>query len=553
MLKRMGFCALFAALWIGLAGASTPFETDPDESSMAERLRFDVATFSDDQMDGREAGKRGHDLAAQVMAGRFVDAGLEPLSEADQFLQIVPMRRYRSKYRGGALLFIEGERFEQVDEIIGTTRREDAMLAHAPLVFAGWGLVSDVYGRDDYQDIDPKGAIVVLLKGAPAFLPPERRAFYAARQVEVAAEKGAAAVITILTPNYEREVMSFDRYAEEYLDTQKLTWVYPDGRAYDPHPDLLAEAIMGDAGARRLFENAPWSWDVISQRASTRNGTVQSFAFGTVASMQLGSKISRTTSPNVVGMIPGSDPNLAGEAVVVTAHLDHRGRRRRDGLDLLFRGALNNASGVAVMLEMAKQLKENPPARTVVFAAVTGHEAGLIGSDYLARFGARRDLKVVADVNIDSPLATFPFTELVSYGTSETSLSPVVDRVFEQHGITLGDDQISEHSVFNTSDHFNFVKQGVPSVFLTMGLEGEGRAAFNMYHRAHSHQPTDNIDIIDFDQLARFTDIHIDLTTAIANDPKAPSWDRDSFLAYETGVGARNKVRRRNATRVSAP
>jgi len=503
----------------------------PEGSTLAERLAFDVRVLADDLLEGREAGQRGHDFASQFVADRFRLMGLEPISDETGYLQMVPLQSFRQKYKGGMRFFIEGQSFEPVSELIGRTFASDVRLAHAPIVFVGWGFASEAYGRNDYDGLDVSGAIVVALKGAPPFLASDERAHYTAMQARVAAERGAAAFISILTADEEQAVLPFELAADDYISTPTMRWIDPAGRPGIGAPGLLAEGILSEAGASRLFDMAGKSWRSVKKQAQRPQGQVYAYPLDIVGSLQLGAKASSVASPNVIGIIPGFDPRLKNEAVVVTAHLDHRGRRRTNGLDLINNGAIDNATGVASMLELAEHFSDQPPARTIVFAAVTANEQGLVGSDYLVRHGMPKNLEPVLNINLDAPLVTYDFQDMVAVGGERTTLLTTIETILEDHNAQLVDDPNPMGQAFSNSDHYSFARRGIPTVYLTMGAGGEGANARRTYVRAHHHQPTDDASLIRFDQLARYTDIHRDLLNETANAARRPSWNRRDSLA----------------------
>lgn len=500
-------------------------------SSLDQRLSYDVKVLADDLLEGRETGQRGHDFAAQFVAERFRSLELEPIDDELGYLQLVPMQLFRQKYRGGMRFFIEGQSFEPITELVGRTQAPDVRLAHAPIVFVGWGFVSDAYGRDDYEGLDVNGAIVIALRGAPSFLPADERAHFTQLQVKVAAELGAAAFISIVAADDEKGGQTFERLADDYVSMQMLRWVDPEGSLQSETPGLLAQGLMSEAGARRLFDLAEKPWANVNTEAGTKKSLVVGYPLGIVGSLQLGAQSSNVSSPNVIGVVPGTSEELSKQAIVITAHLDHRGRRTIDGIDVIHNGAINNATGVATLLELAKHFEANPPARTLVFAAVTGHEQGLVGSDYLIKHGMPQDLDPVLNINLDAPLVSYPFTDMVALGGERTSLLPIIEEALAEHDVALADDLRPLERAFSASDHYSFARRGIPMVHLAMGEGGNGRDAFRTYVLAHSHQSTDDPDLILFDQLARYTDIHRDLITEIANSERPPRWNRMDKLA----------------------
>ncbi|MEM1381561.1 MAG: M28 family peptidase [Pseudomonadota bacterium] len=535
MKRRSSLSALVAGIaTVCLSSVALAFQAEtPVPATRVERLTYDTMFLSDDLMEGREAGKRGHDFAAQFVAKRFRSLGMMPVSDENEYLQLIPMKVFRTRYHGGVRFTIGADRFEPIVDIVGRTRQQEVMLEDARVVFAGWGLVSDEYKRNDYKKLDVEGAIVVLLQGAPPFLPSDERAYFASRQIEEAAKRGAAAVITVLPPGYEEQIMPFDRYADEFLETQNFAWTGPGGSVAEDPVHGIGHAVMGLDGLRRIFAQEGLEWEKIAPKLVHPKAKVPRFELDVPAKMEMGVWEQSALTPNVVGVIPGRNRMLAGEAIVVTAHLDHRGVQIRDGETFLHSGAIDNASGVALMLEMAQELKKRRLARTVVLAAVTGHEANLQGSDYLAQFRVPGVKKVSAMVNIDSLLTTFPISNLVAFGAEHTNFENVVTGAIAGHNLGIAEDPLPDYYHFTGSDQFSFMKRGIPSIYLAAGIGPEGREPFDTFFQSHHHQPTDVFELIDFEQLERMTAVHVDLVRGMANAGQLLDWDDDSFFAEE--------------------
>lgn len=534
-------CALLSFVAMGVGAMAGAFEVPKvmipgTAKTPVERLEFDVHFLADDLLEGRRAGRRGHDFAAQFVAERFRLLDLEPLSQEREYLQLVPMKVFRQRVEGGAKLWIAGDLFAQGTDIAGYTFRDDVRLAHAPIVFVGYGLVSDRYGRDDYRGLDVNGAIVVALHGAPDFLPSDERAHFTRQQAKTAADRGAAVLISILPPSYEQEVEPFERLSHHLQTMPPMVWVDDQLEPSIHEPRLLGRAFMGQSGATKLFAKAGRSWAVIAAAARQTRGFVPGFDTGIVGSMRFSSSAMDVASPNVVGILPGTDPNLRREIVVVTAHLDHRGIWPGGaGGEVIYKGAIDNATGIAAMLETARELADNPPARTVVFAATTAQEHGLVGSDYLAAHPQVLGGRVVANVNLDMPLTTFPFVDMVVHGANHTSLEPVVTEVLYESGVGITDDHLPHHGMFTYSDHYSFLKRGIPSVYLAIGGGGEGAAAYANYLRAHHRRPTDEPTLVRYDQLARFAALNVEIVRRVADLPQAPGWKRGDYFAQVFG------------------
>lgn len=500
------------------------------------RLEADVRFLADDLLEGREAGRRGYDIAARYVAERYRSLGLDPVSDEDGYYQMVPLRSFTPSLDGGAELSVGGEIFEPRFDFVGPSKVAQTSVENAPVVYAGFGLVSERHGRNDYDGVDAEGAIVVVFRGAPKGLNSEERATFGRMQARTAAEQGAIGLIQILTPEYERNVRSFDRYAEGALGEDPVTWVGGGGRAYTDAPGLAGTIVMGQEGGRKLFEMAGMDWQLVTAAIESDEGSVEAVNLGLEASMGFDNAVTDFESPNVLGVLAGSDPQLANEVVVVTAHLDHEGAKpRADGSDGIYNGAMDNSVGIAALLEAARVLAEDPPKRTVIFAALTAEEKGLLGSDYLARNPVLPGKEVVANINLDMPVVTFPFVDLVAFGSDRSSLGPIVAAAGESLGIPLVPDPIPEQGIFTRSDHFSFVKQGVPSVFLFTGFGGQGAEEFPKFMSTHYHRPSDEIGLVMFDQLARFAELNAAIIRGVSDVEQTPVWNEGDFFAETFG------------------
>ncbi|WP_052508061.1 M20/M25/M40 family metallo-hydrolase [Sphingomonas hengshuiensis] len=238
-------------------------------------------------------------------------------------------------------------------------------------------------------------------------------------------------------------------------------------------------------------------------------------------------KASRTFRvPNVIGILPGSDPVLKDEYVVLSAHLDHIGMDNKPG-DKVFNGAMDNAAGVATMLEAARTFVASGtrPKRSILFVALTAEELGLVGSEYLAKHPVVGKGRVVADVNLDMPILLYDFQDVVAFGAERSTLGPMVERAAASMGVALSPDPMPQEQLFVRSDHYSFVKAGVPSVFLVTGFKNGGEKAFRGFLKTHYHSVSDQIDLpFDWNAGAKFAQINYLIAREIADAAEAPRW-----------------------------
>jgi Zn-dependent M28 family amino/carboxypeptidase len=249
------------------------------------------------------------------------------------------------------------------------------------------------------------------------------------------------------------------------------------------------------------------------------------------------------SSPNVVALLPGSDPLLANEYVIYIAHLDHIGELHPDSggeqphNDLINNGALDNASGVSVMLETARLFTRGQlPRRSILFVAVTAEEKGLVGSEYFAMNPTVPVDSIAAAVNLDMPLLLYDFADVIAFGAEHSSLGDTVQQAAQTYATELSPDPFPEQNMFVRSDHYRFVQQGVPSVFLVTGMKSldstiDTQPIFEGFLQEHYHKPSDDLDLpINYAAAARFTRINTKIGELLANNPDRPAWHEGDFF-----------------------
>ena len=232
-------------------------------------------------------------------------------------------------------------------------------------------------------------------------------------------------------------------------------------------------------------------------------------------------------SPNVIGIVPGSDPELRDEYIVISAHLDHLGTNPKVPGDKIYNGAMDNASGVATMLEAARAFVTSgkPPRRSILFVALAGEELGLLGSDYLAQHPLIGHGKIVANVNLDMPILLYDFQDVVAFGAERSTLGPIVAAAGAKLGVTLSPDPMPSENLFVRSDHYSFVKAGVPSVFLVTGFKNGGEKAFRDFLKLNYHKVSDDLSQpFDWNAAAKFAKLNYLIAREIADGNETPRW-----------------------------
>ena len=500
-----------------------------------ERLKADVRVLADDALGGRETGTEGYNIAAGYVAGKFSEIGLEPVV-GPHYFQTVPFRFYQADPSKLSMTIIGADGTEtpvaSENVMIGSEAAVASASIEAPLVFVGNGFADTDAGWDDFANVDIEGKIAVVLRSTPDVVDDEARGYYRDTQHIRLAERGALGAIILVTPTYEDNI-PFETLKSDFEPRVNMAWLRPDGSPFAEVPENFIRAFANEELGKALLAGQPVSWDDAAAAEADGRKRLPTFDMGISARLTAGNRLWQQDSVNVLGVLPGSDPELADEIVVVTAHLDGVGihETEEEGDDELVNAAMDNATGVAAITEIARLLAPTPPRRTLVFAALTAEEKGLWGADYLARNPVLADThKVVANVNIDMPISTWPFSDLVAYGAERSTMEPVIRAAAQSAGLALVPDPMPDEAFFTRSDHYRFVQQGIPSVYIDPGFGNGGEAAQKDFLENHYHQPSDEVGLIHFDQLARITDVYRDILVGVANMDEAPKWRKGDFF-----------------------
>jgi hypothetical protein len=516
----------------------------PEQAAM----RGHVGFLASDEMKGREAGTPEYDIAARYVAAQFETMGLKPAGATDSYIQPVPLVTFRAADEGSIVL-VQGAKATPltfgVDYLPGSSPLSPELTKDAPLVFAGFGVVAPEFKRDDYAGIDVRGKIVVLLAGAPSSMPTEERAHYGntISKREAAAAAGAIGIILVDTPTREK-ITSFERRARNwrYLGA---TWAHSDGTPSYPGGGAPVLAVLSLSGASKIFAGVPGGADAIFAASESKAGNPKRRALPVSARVSIKTEINRVMSGNVAGLLEGSDPVLKNQVVVLSAHLDHTGICPEVAGDTICNGAMDNAMGIASMIEVAHGFKhlQAKPKRSILFLAVTAEEKGLVGADYYARNPTLPKDSLVGNINLDMPIVTYDFVDVVAFGAERSTIGPAVARAGASMGIALVPDPEPEQGIFTRSDHYRFVQQGIPAVFLVTGPGGDGATAGAAFDKNHYHQPSDDMNLpINWAAAAKFVSLNLAIAQELADAKERPSWNKgDFFGALYKGYGASEK------------
>jgi len=512
-----------------LIAAAAPPPADP----LAASFRAHVAFLADDLLEGRGLGTRGHEIAANYVAQHFARAGLQPAGDGGTWFQRVSFAESRfASERETATLDLGSNR-------LTLENGKEMSLSPGPaagteeisggLVFAGYGLVDKSQGIDDFAGLDVRGKYVVVLSGAPDGMNSEVAAHLARTSKAIAAQAaGAIGLINVRTQK-EADRLPWDKSVRSARLPRRIL-LGADGQPLGDGAGLKVRANIDDAAATALFAAA--GQDFAAIRVAAKAGPVKGFPLTGTMTVRRATSVTRITSPNVLGLLPGTDPKLAAEIVVISAHLDHVGIKAnaKPGEDAIYNGAMDNASGSATLLEAAAALSKAPPKRSVLFLATTAEESGLLGADYFARQPTVAAQRIVADVNIDMPILTCNFGDVVAFGGDRSTIGPVVAAAAKAEGLGLSPDPQPEEAVFTRSDHYPFVRKGVPSVFLKTGwTDAKGgmacKEAERQFRLNNYHEVSDQLDLpFDWAAAAKWTRVNIGIIRRLADGKAAPQW-----------------------------
>jgi Zn-dependent M28 family amino/carboxypeptidase len=557
---RAAFGALLATLVGGCSGApasSNPGATTLESAEITtalggiqgDQIKQHMNVLADDSLEGRGLGSAGYEGALRYVETTVKSYGLAPAGDAGGFRQRVPLRNgvvvedgstMRVRSPAGERTLVYGK-----DYLLGADPlRDDVRIDDAAVVFVGYGVSAPGLGYDDYAaGVDVKGKVVAYLSGAPSMLPSNERAYYssgAAKEAE-AVRRGAIGTVSFTSPDDPRF-----RWDVSVATGKQggYSWVDAQGNPNRGDPALRGSASLNHSGVEALFAGATKAPGEVF--AAAAKSTPQSFALATRVSLVTRATHKDVESANLVARLEGSDPALKNEHVVYVAHVDHFGRGVAMNGDEIYNGAHDNASGVAIVLEVARAFSALParPRRSILFLFVTAEERGLLGSDYFARHPTVAGDGIVADLTLDMPFLFHPLLDIVPYGAQHSSLSGPVTRAAERLGIAIATDPIPEQVLFIRSDHFSFVRQGVPSLFIKSGFKTgdpakDGSAINAAYRRDVYHKPNDDMSqAFDFEAGAAHARINFLTGWQVAQETVRPAWNPGDFFGTLFGRAA---------------
>lgn len=492
-----------------------------------------VSRLASDEFEGRGPASPGDEKARAYLAQTMEAIGLEPGGADGQWQQAFEIVGIDSEVpETWSFVTEDGELTVNFwDEFIAISgvQEETAQIRDAEVVFVGYGMQAPEYDWDDFKGVDLSGKVLLMLNNDPDWDPElfegNRRLYYGRwdyKYASAAAQGAAGAIIIHTTPSasYPWQVVQTSWTGENFE--------LPAGN----EPRVQIQAWLTEDASRALVALAGHDLDELVEAAHTRE--FAPVPLGVETSLALSNTIQQKQTANVGGLLRGSDPELAEQVVVFTAHHDHFGiGEPNDAGDSIYNGALDNASGCAQVLAIAKAFTElpQPPRRSLLFLFVAAEEQGLLGSEYYARHPTFPPGNIAANINLDGANIWGRTTDIAYVGFGKSSLDRVVEEAAAQQGRSVKGEQFPDRGSFYRSDQFNFAKIGVPAIYLDTGTdfvgrpEGWGREQIEAWEEIHYHQPTDELnDSWNFDGMIDDARLNFFAGAAVANADEMPSW-----------------------------
>ena len=490
-----------------------------------------VEYLASDDLEGRNVGSPGYGKAAAYVASQFDSAGLQPAG-TDKFFQPVEFTETALDAETSSLALVRDGKTASVavpgEAQLGYSSHSAAQI-EAPIVFAGYGLVIPEANYDDLKGLPVKGGIVAFLTGGPESINGNIRSHYSSADQRWKALHAAGAIGTISIPNPKSMEIPWVR--------QATTWGRPHMSLTDSSlsstEGLLFSASWDPAKADDLLAGSGHKFAEISAAADS-NAPLPHFALPSKVKATVVTSNKPVASKNVAALRPGSDPKLRDEVIVISAHLDHLGASKPVNGDGIYNGAMDDASGVASIIEIARSLGRKRIAlpRSILFVTVTGEEKGELGSLFFAGHPTTKG-PIIADLNMDMFLPLFPLKCLEVQGLNESTLGDDIREVAKEAGVDVQADKEPNRNRFIRSDQYSFIKKGVPSLAFKFGFTPGGKEdeIFKAWYRDRYHGVKDDLSQpVDLEGAAQFNAILEQLAVRLAVAPNVPAWKSTSFF-----------------------
>jgi hypothetical protein len=513
--------------------------SEKDAVSEGQRWWKHIEYLADDKLEGRNVGTPGFQMAADYVAARFKEYGLEPGANGSYFQPMKFAVQKLDLKQSSVELVRDGKSKPLVigsDLVVGAGTPAPKEVS-AGLVFIGYGLHIPEVGYDDFKDLDLKGKIVVYLNGGPADIAaPLKSNARSGEEFWPAAER-AGAVGRISIANPKTMDIPWSRMTANPNPTPSGMWL-ADGSDMKS-PKFAAAFNPGQADL--LLAGSGHTMQELLALVDAGKPLPRFPLVGTVEA-KISAEMSTLDSMNVVGIRPGSDKELKNEYVVLSGHLDHLGKRATPAnntaeppKDTIFNGAMDDGSGIATILEVARNLHDAKTKlkRSVIFLAVTGEEKGLLGSRYFAGKPTVPKQDIVADLNTDMFLPLYPLHSLIVLGVDESTLGDTIRSVAGKAGVGVQRDPQPDRNAFVRSDQYSFIRAGIPALAMKVGFElGTPEEKVNKdWLTQRYHNVSDDLQQpVNMESAGRFNLLLTALAKAVADDPKRPQWKESSFF-----------------------
>ncbi len=545
---------ILAFCWFASWQFASPLIPQSDAEKTAESeisaklLLEDIKVLASDKFEGRAPASEGEKLTVAFLEKRFKEIGLKPGNPDGTYVQKVPMVAITAD-PSAQLVFAKSGAAQPAtlkygDDFMAWTKRvEPTVQVDSELVFVGYGVVAPEYHWDDYNGMDVKGKVLVMLVNDPQVPDPRdptkldekmfkgRAMTYYGRwtyKYEIAAKLGAAGALIV----HETALAGYPWSVVHNSNTGELVdLVHPNKN----RSRCAIEGWMTRAQAESLFKMAGKDFEAMKKAAIRRD--FRPVPLGAKAQLTLHNKIRMVDSANVVGKIAGSDPHLRNQYVIYTAHWDHFGIGPEVNGDKIYHGAVDNASGVSGMLEIARAFRkvQPPPKRSILFLSVTAEEKGLLGSQYYAEHPLYPLARTLANINLDGLNVHGRTKDLITVGLGMSTLDGDVEKAAAEQGRVVKPDAEPEKGFYYRSDHFNFAKQGVPALDTNSGIdyigkpEGWGIEKRKEFTQNNYHKPSDKVKP-DWDLSGAVEDLDLLFSVGyrVANADRFPEWSPGS-------------------------
>ncbi len=544
-MKSLSFRALVILALTSISAAAVELGPPPAKAALeaidADHLLRHIKVLASDEFEGRAPGSKGEELTVKYITEQFKAVGLKPGNPDGTYVQEVPLAgltvQPTATFRAGEETI--APKFP--DEYIASSTRlqEEIKVENSEIVFVGYGVVAPEYGWDDFKDVDVRGKTILMLINDPAIPDPKnpeqldpkmfkgKAMTYYGRwtyKYEIAAEKGAAAAVII----HETEPAA---YPFSVLSNGAATENFEIDAADKNMGDVEVRSWVTVETAKKLLAASGQDFEALKKAALTKE--FRPVPLGATASFEIKQKIRTFQSHNVVGIAEGSDPKVKDEWIMYTAHWDHLGRNPELEGDQIYNGALDNASGVAAIIEIARAHQKLPKAtrRSALFMGTTAEESGLLGAKYYAGNPLYPLEKTLGNINIDGLPAWGRARDIEDVSDGNSTMADVLAAAAKRRDRVAKPNSRPERGSFYRADHFEFSKKGIPAVYTKGGTDMIGKSPefakqkSDEYVAKHYHQPSDEVDPA-WDLSGAVDDVQLlfEVGYAVANGDEWPKW-----------------------------